>query len=505
MSIRRAWSTQYTTRECKTTHAFLAHFWALQLCIEALNRVYTQLPDGKITERTMDSAGMLLFVVRKEADFKSYLKGHMYVVWSKVPPKKKPRKDAEQEPSDGAWELQDVAKEWLRSLDRAQCHGATFDPERPPGRNNGFLNMYEGWGIEPKAPASGKLEDAAPLLRDHIRNIICGGDEAHLVFLENCLSQLVRWPWRKLGLVFVLKARQGAGKNTLLDVLRIIFGRHGMELTNARHITGNFNDHLRTRICIILNEAVWGGDKQSEGVLKAAITESTTVFEPKGVDAHEGRNFWTFFISSNEKWCIPATADGRRYFMLAVSNERIGNAAYFTALHKAIEAGEDREYMWYLLNRICPHPDTWKPCHNMPARTPAYVEQMLQDRSNSLLRFLCEQLRESGEWIWPTFASTPIIQKGKHTKVAGSHVLAALKDASQNDPALRAQLGQQAALTDFFKSNLGDNCFNNRARFLQAERPPGHTGSDWCYEFASAEEIMTHLSVTVLQVHGVFE
>ncbi len=495
-------------RESEAVYSFLRRYWSSERWMEALNATYTQLADGGIEERMVNEHGDIVFVSR-HGGVKPYLRGHKYVVWTAAAPKKKgpgrPRKDTpapEAAEEQKQWALLDPFDYWSESLDRARCKAKIFNPELPPGRRGDFLNMYEGFGMKPKESASGRLQDAAPLLRAHIRDVICYGNPVEFEFLETCLAQLVQCPWRKLGIVFVLKSKQGAGKNSLLDVLRKIFGHHGIEVTSAKHATGNFNQHLQNKILVILNEAVWGGDKQSEGTLKAAITESATIFEHKGVDAQEGTNYWTFFISTNEKWCIPASADARRYHMLPVSDARIGDAPYFSALHKAIEAGEDREYMWYLLHRRCPHPDEWQPCHHMPPRTRAFVEQMMQDRGQSLLRFLVSQLQEDGEWIYPALASSvPIIQRGRPTKVLGSKVLDAFRNTG--DLHVRTQLTHQRDITAFFNETLGDGLFDPRARFLAAEQP-AYTTSDKCYQFASAEDIMHHLSHNVLRVPNYF-
>jgi hypothetical protein len=499
----------------KRVFEFLNRFWSWPQWLAALNKTYTQLATGTIVERMINDRGELVFLERSSGSIFAYLSGHTFPIWSSEPakkpvgrpPKKKKEEEAVERPPLEEWKLERVFPTWLMDLKRSQCKERIFNPELVPGVKGDFLNMYEGLGVEPKAPASGRLEDAALLLRKHLREVICNNDPVAAEFLEHCLAQLVRYPWIKLGIVFVLKAKQGAGKNTLLDVLRRFFGRHGVELTNARHVTGNFNQHLAFKICIILNEAVWGGDKQSEGTLKASVTESATLFEPKGVDAREGTNYWTFFISSNEKWCVPASPEVRRFVMLDVSNARIGDKDYFTALHNAIGKGEeDCEFLWYLQHRACAHPDQWKPALNMPPRTSALVDQIMQDRSQAMLRFLIEQLKEEGEWIYCPYARphVPIIQKGRATKVRGAKVMEALLDAASNDFALRNQLGQQRSVATFFADML-DACFDKRKRFLEGEMPQDRSNSDKCYWFDKAETIMAHLSNEVLRVPRYFD
>ena len=414
-------------------------------------------------------------------------------------------------------------KLWKTSLDRSKCKAAIFNPQLPKGVAGDWLNTYEGFGMEATPPMSGELNDAAPLLRAHILQVICNNDPVMEDYLLTCITQMVRYPWIKLGIVFVLKSKQGAGKNTLLDALNRIFGHHGLELNQARHITGNFNQHLANKICIILNEAVWGGNKQSEGTLKAAITDSNTIIEKKGVDAHSGRNYWNFFISSNEAWCVPATPESRRYVMLPVSDARIGDKAYFKTVHTAIRNGEERELLWFFLNRPCPNPTQWRPEHNMPPRSAALVDQMLQDKTKALLRFLVNQLKEEGCWIQAAgcecvgaggcsfdscstrYLRQPIIQVGRETLIRGQEVLKALHRIAKHDAALRAVIPDQAGLSKFLNETLGSECFKNRARFNAAQMPHDGSTSDKGYWFASAEEIQAHLNTNVLKVPNYFE
>ena len=285
--------------DCKDQFDFLKLFWGSNRWMEALNKTYTQLASGVISKRRINDQGQLEYVDQKARNIEEYLAGHKCILWG--PNKKVPTKKARTETGQGdhsssmTW-IDPFTKLWKNSLERSKCKAAIFNPQLSKGVAGDWLNTYEGFGIEAKAPISGELNDAAPLLRAHILKVICNNDPVMEDYLLTCITQMVRFPWIKLGIVFVLKSKQGAGKNTLLDALNKIFGHHGLELNQARHITGNFNQHLANKICIILNEAVWGGNKQSEGTLKAAITDSNTIIEKKGVDAQSGRNYWNFFI-----------------------------------------------------------------------------------------------------------------------------------------------------------------------------------------------------------------
>ena len=101
---------------------------------------------------------------------------------------------------------------------------------------------------------------------------------------------------------------------------------------------------------LFLDEAFWAGDKQGEGTLKALITESTLMIEPKGVDSFQMPNRLKILMASNNDWVVPASADERRYFVLDVPDTRKGDKAYFSALAAAIEGDELAALLDYLLS-----------------------------------------------------------------------------------------------------------------------------------------------------------
>ena len=114
---------------------------------------------------------------------------------------------------------------------------------------------------------------------------------------------------------------------------------------------GNFNAHLVDALFLFLDEAFWAGDKQGEGTLKALITESTLMIEPKGVDSFaDAQQAQDPDGISNNDWVVPASADERRYLRARrVPDTRKGDKAYFSKLAAAIEGDELPALLDYLL------------------------------------------------------------------------------------------------------------------------------------------------------------
>lgn len=121
------------------------------------------------------------------------------------------------------------------------------------------------------------------------------------------------------------------------------------QISDRRHLVGNFNAHLMQTCFLFADEAVWAGDKQAEGTLKRMITEPTLVFEPKGLDAYEGSNMLTVMMASNEEWVAPVAEDDRRYVIFDVSDERKGDDDYFGQLIAELESGGREAFLHDML------------------------------------------------------------------------------------------------------------------------------------------------------------
>ena len=149
----------------------------------------------------------------------------------------------------------------------------------------------------------------------------------------------------------VLKGGRGTGKGTLFRVMLMIFGKHGLHLTQPKHLVGNFNAHLRTAVFVFADECLWAGDKAAESALKGLITEPTLAIEPKGRDVTTAPNRIKLVMASNNAFVVPAGADERRYCVIDVSADRAQDHAYFGTLNDWIDNGGAEIFLDHLLTR----------------------------------------------------------------------------------------------------------------------------------------------------------
>ena len=233
---------------------------------------------------------------------------------------------------------------WLKWPGRKSYEGIDLVPNGASPLPGQVLNLWSGFAVEPK-PGDW------PLMRRHIGEVLADGDPASAAYIAKFAAWAVQHPGERAEVALVFRGGKGSGKGTFANALKQLFGQHGLQIFNSKHLTGAFNGHLRNCLLLFADEAFWAGDKQGESVLKGLITEPALMIEQKGVDAAPWRNRLHVIMAANAEWVVPASHDERRYAMFDVSDKRAGDRAYFDALHREI-AGEGLAAMLHDLMRV---------------------------------------------------------------------------------------------------------------------------------------------------------
>lgn len=230
---------------------------------------------------------------------------------------------------------------------RVHRGGVVFKPNAPD--SDYYFNTWRGYSVKPK---QAKNADVLERIYFHIERIICNGDYALIAYFYNWIAYTFQHPDKPAGAAVVARGEKGTGKGTIGHLLIKIWGNHGLHISNAKHLVGNFNGHLADICFLLADEAFYSGDKQHEGVLKALITEPCLMVEHKGIDAIQQPNYLKVFMATNSAWAVPASKDERRYFITDVSNAMKGNRDYFNALHQDINDKEvQAAFLYEMLKR----------------------------------------------------------------------------------------------------------------------------------------------------------
>jgi hypothetical protein len=236
---------------------------------------------------------------------------------------------------------------WLTHPLRNANRKLVFDPERlPGGEEKSIFNLYQGWPTFGDATQG----DPEPML-EHIREVICCGESLKYDYLIRWLAYCVQYPWRRPEVAVVLQGVKGCGKGTIGQTMVKLFGAHGLQVSNRKHVTGQFNGHMATCLYMFADESFFVGNKEGEAVLKAIITEPFMMLERKGIDAVQMANMLALMMAANEDHIINATTEERRFSVFGVSPHRVNDIQYFVRLAEWRENGNNLQaFLAYLQN-----------------------------------------------------------------------------------------------------------------------------------------------------------
>jgi len=230
---------------------------------------------------------------------------------------------------------------WLRHPKRREYDRLVFQPGRDVP---GAYNLWRGFGCN-ALPGSNHER-----FLKHLHDTVCQGVEEHYTYLVGWLARAVQHPDQPGHTAIVMRGRQGTGKSFFAKHFGRLFGRHFLHVSNASHLVGNFNGHLRDAVVVFGDEAFYAGDKRHESVLKTLITEESLVIETKGVDAEASPNYCHLILASNSNWVVPVGAGDRRYFVLDVGEEYARNVRHFGDIARDLENGGYENLLHFLMH-----------------------------------------------------------------------------------------------------------------------------------------------------------
>ena len=233
-----------------------------------------------------------------------------------------------------------VGGSWLRWPRRNRATKVVFDPANRITASALTLNLWTGWAVE---PSKGDWS----LMQELLLEGLCDGNRELYEYVLDWSAFMVQNPDKPAEVAVFFVGDKGTGKGSYCRALTTLAGRHGMHVSDAQHLSGHFNAHLRDCVFLFVDEAIWAGDKKAEGTLKRVITEPTIAVEGKGKDVVVAKNYLHVMGASNSPWVWPATEDERRLVISRVSNRYRGDKDFFDRLHRQMDDEGGLEAMLY--------------------------------------------------------------------------------------------------------------------------------------------------------------
>lgn len=225
---------------------------------------------------------------------------------------------------------------WFNDGRRRQFERVVFLPGQTAER--GTLNAWRGFAVEPADDPNGWA-----LLKAHLRDNVCQGNDQAYAYLLNWLAACVQWLDTRLGVALVLTGHKGAGKSIIIQFLGHLFGEAAFVTSLADDVLGKFNARLEHTLLLGLEEAVAASSRARDGVLKDIITGNTLRLEDKFFSNWTAPNHLRLIMTSNNDFVVRADARERRYFVLEVANPHQDDAKarrkYFGEMVEQMETG----------------------------------------------------------------------------------------------------------------------------------------------------------------------
>jgi hypothetical protein len=188
-----------------------------------------------------------------------------------------------------------------------------------------MINQYE------------KKEAEMNLILNHIK-ILCGNDLDVYNYFIKWIAQMIQYPAIK-SICPTLISKQGAGKGTLMKLLRQMLGNDKVfeTTTPSRDVWGDFNGRMCNTFLINLNELSKKETIECEGRIKGLITDPKLTINNKGVNQYDIDSYHRFIITTNNSEPINTSKDDRRNLIIRSSDEKCGDKDYFNKMHTILE------------------------------------------------------------------------------------------------------------------------------------------------------------------------
>lgn len=239
---------------------------------------------------------------------------------------------------------------WLDWKHRREFAGVCFTPEKEPRHR--YYNLWRGFTVEPLSPdeATPEAKRGFDLFIRHASENICQGDEKLFRWIMGYFAHMIQKPYERPLTTLVFRGKKGTGKNALIDRVGNLLGRaHYLVAHDSRYLTSNFNGHLDSCLCLVLDEAFWSGDKSAEGKLKGLSTQPTILIERKGKEPYSVDNLVRLVVIGNEDWVVPASSDERRYAVFNVGTGAQQQNRFFEEMRILMDdKGGNRVLLHYL-------------------------------------------------------------------------------------------------------------------------------------------------------------
>jgi hypothetical protein len=177
-----------------------------------------------------------------------------------------------------------------------------------------------------------EVQEKVNLFLDYIKEILAKGVEEVYTYIINWLAYMCQGYKNDSALVLKTSAK-GVGKSTLPEMFRqYVLGNKLCLQSSSEPLKSKFNQILGGKLLVYFEELETFGASEwisVSSVLKRQITSSVITLEKKGQEAYQTDNINNYMLITNHD----IGDEERRYFVMDISTERIGDKEYWNRLY----------------------------------------------------------------------------------------------------------------------------------------------------------------------------
>jgi len=178
-------------------------------------------------------------------------------------------------------------------------------------------------------------ETGSRLVLEHLK-MLCSGDPVKYNFILNTVAQAIQSPHLRPGTVLFLVG-QGCGKGLVWELIERLVGTKACFTTAKpeKDVWGKNNAKMNGAIFVRITEVDAKKLAGYVGEIRTLITDS--MIRVRSCHSHElVQNNARFIIDARHLDILDFDRLYRRCFIINCNDEKVGDAAYFAALYKAI-------------------------------------------------------------------------------------------------------------------------------------------------------------------------
>lgn len=216
-------------------------------------------------------------------------------------------------------------KEWIQWPSRAEVPRITYAPGEDRVTDKREINIWPGWGVEPKA---GDIKPWKDLL-----DYLFKGEPTSRLWFERWCAWPLQHPGDKMYTSTVMWGlRHGTGKSLIGYTLGKIYGKNFTEVDDEI-IRQSHNEWAENKQFVMGDEITTGDKRSASDRMKTMITRKELRLNPKYIPSYTVPDVINYYFTSNHPDAFFLEDDDRRYFIHEVKAAPMPDSFY-----KAYEA-----------------------------------------------------------------------------------------------------------------------------------------------------------------------